>query len=148
EAFRFVEAGHEYEQQVQLADTWRATYRFDLQPQQPIDYEAMNHFVATYPRSSFLTRLMAGRPVEGQRFGLTGSQLTRYRGGQRVEQRRIASTTELRHELERTFGIVLPVSPALEAALARNLNYPGQGETSENPWSQRCIRTAISRDSR
>lgn len=42
EPFRLVDLDGDWAMQARIGDTWRTTYRFDLQPQLPIDYEPAN----------------------------------------------------------------------------------------------------------
>lgn len=119
EHFRLVALESEYELEVRLEGGWRAAYRFDLQPQLPIDYEAYNHFVATHPSSSFLSVLMAAKPDAKGRHALAGNAFTRYENGTRVAEHRIESGTELKRLLEREFAIDISGLPALDAVLER-----------------------------
>ncbi len=119
ETFRLRREGGEYELGIRLGDTWRAMYRFDLQPQRPIDYEALNHYVATHPASHFRRRLMAGLPLAGGRLALADNRFTRQEQGTVVEDRVIGTAGELGDLLAREFGISLPAHPALGAILQR-----------------------------
>lgn len=117
ETYRLMEAGSEYELEVCLGERWRPMYRFDLQPQQPIDFEVSNHYVSTHPDSHFLTTLMAARPTKTGRYALQNNRLLTYRG-QAVEERQVLESVEvLKSALTDLFGIELPTSPALEPAL-------------------------------
>jgi N-hydroxyarylamine O-acetyltransferase len=102
--YRLVERQHELELQIRL-DNWRPVYRFDLQPQLPVDYEPSNHYVATYPGSIFRRLLMVARADLHGRSALSGNVFTRYERGVRIGQRAIESGRELRQLLEREFGI-------------------------------------------
>jgi N-hydroxyarylamine O-acetyltransferase len=104
---------------VKFGDDWKDAYEFDLQPQLPIDYEAMNHYVQTWPESPFRRVLMAARPHPGGRVALAGNELSRYESGQLIERRRLATPEALRDVLEDELGIALPDSPGLEPLLAR-----------------------------
>jgi N-hydroxyarylamine O-acetyltransferase len=119
EPFRIEQSGGVYVLEVQLGTEWRRAYEFDLQPQQPIDYEAMNHFVATHPSSHFRHHLMAARPDAAGRYALAGNELNRYQGGVAVERRSLRSAGALAEALDRVFGISLTVGPELDAALER-----------------------------
>jgi N-hydroxyarylamine O-acetyltransferase len=87
ERFRLRRIGDDLELEARVADTWRPMYRFDLQPQLPIDFEALNHFVATYPSSHFLTTLMAARRTAEGRYALTNNELVVYRGAAKQERK-------------------------------------------------------------
>ncbi len=127
ETFRLVESGSEYELQVNFESAWRGMYRFDLQPQLPVDFEVSNHFVATHPDSPFRTMLMAARPILGGRYALANRELSLYAGGKRVERRNLSSTAEIKSVLREIFGIQIPESPALDAQLARISAEPSKG---------------------
>ncbi len=117
--FRVVDIGRELEIQVCLETGWRSMYRFDLQPQLPIDFEALNYYVATHPESHFLTTLMAARPTESGRYSLSDNELSLYRAGRMVERRSLSTADELKAALVEVFGISLPDSRALDEALGR-----------------------------
>lgn len=107
-----------FELSVNFCGDWRAAYEFDLQPQRAADYEAMNHFVQTWPGSHFRKRLMVARPVDGGRLALGGNQFSRYRSGRLAEKRSIASSAALETLLTQEFGIELPADPRLDGLLA------------------------------
>lgn len=119
EAFRIREIGREFVLEVNLDDEWRQTYLFDLQPQLPVDYEAMNHFVQTHASSPFTQTLMAARPLSTSRFTLRGSELRRYEAGVLTESSHISRADDLATVLEETFGIALPSDKRLEELLGR-----------------------------
>ena len=119
EHYRIGSAGREYVLEVQLGPAWRAAYRFDLQPQEPIDFEAMNHFVQTHPSSHFRRLLMAGRPDARGRYSLGGNELSRYEHGRLIARRKIDSADALAALLSAEFGISLPQSPMLAPILER-----------------------------
>lgn len=54
---------------------WRAEYSFGPEPQQPIDYEVANHYVATHPRSPFTGRIVVMRLSDGVCRKLIGKHL-------------------------------------------------------------------------
>ena len=119
EPFRVEQTGTGYALAVNLGSQWRTAYEFDLQPQQAIDYEAMNYFVATHPSSHFRHMLMAGRPDAEGRYALGGTVLSRYRTGKPMERQTLASADALAETLENSFGISLPPGPELRSALER-----------------------------
>ena len=129
--FRLLVRGAEYELQVQFGtgagadEAWRGMYRFDLQAQLPIDYEMANHYVASFPGSIFLSRLMAGRAFDAGRHSLDNTELTTYVGGRPSEKRSLTSVAELKTALSEVFGIDLPDSSRLDTALAAVLDKSG-----------------------
>jgi N-hydroxyarylamine O-acetyltransferase len=119
ETFRIRLAHGEYEVGVLLDEGWRPMYQFDLQAQRPIDYAALNHFVATHPDSHFRSRLMVGRATATGRLALADNRFVRYERGLPVAQQTIGTAEELARVLTADFGISLPDSDALEEVLAR-----------------------------
>jgi N-hydroxyarylamine O-acetyltransferase len=116
ERFRLRRIGDELELEACVPDAWRPMYRFDLQPQLPIDFEALNHFVATYPSSHFLTTLMAARRTAEGRYALTNNLLVAYRGAAKQE-RKLRSGEEIARALRGELGITLPQGVALDSKL-------------------------------
>jgi N-hydroxyarylamine O-acetyltransferase len=119
EPMRVLRDNREFTVQARLRGEWRSLYRFDLQEQREVDIEVLNHYVSTHPDSPFLTTLMAALTAEDRRHALRDNRYrVHYRDG-RTEERRLATPTELRATLERTFGIDLPAGAALDRALER-----------------------------
>jgi len=107
--------------QADVAGQWRDVYLFDLQRQEPADYEMANHYVCSHPASHFRNTLIAARAFDGGRFALRNYQLTTYwRNGDR-EERSLAGADELLGVLEDTFGLALPERGRLRAAIAANV---------------------------
>jgi N-hydroxyarylamine O-acetyltransferase len=121
EPFRLVQSGGDFVQQSLIEGAWRSLYRFDLQRQHPIDYEAPNWFVSTHPGSIFRTTLRAARPFEGGRYALLNNQLAVHRLGKATERHALTSVAEIREALEELFLLHLPGVDELDAALARFL---------------------------
>jgi len=126
EPFKISQIGDLFTLSVKFADGWRDAYEFDLQPQLAVDYEAMNHYVQTWPASPFRRVLMAARPHPGGRVALAGNELSRYESGRLSERRQLATPEALRRVLEDELGIAMPESPELEPLLARIA--AGQGQ--------------------
>lgn len=103
--------------EIEIRQQWRPAYEFDLQLQEPIDYEAMNHFVQTHPTSSFSHVLMACRPDATGRFTLRDNEFRRYESGQLISRRTIDTASELESVLREEFRIELPQTPGLRARL-------------------------------
>jgi N-hydroxyarylamine O-acetyltransferase len=116
ETFRLARRGAEFELEAAVRGSWRPLYRFDLQEQSPIDFEVLNHFVATHPSSPFLTTLMAARRTPHGRYALHDNVLAVYRGDAK-DERKLTSAAEIAGELAESFGIELPRGPALDALL-------------------------------
>jgi len=121
ETFRVVRAQSEFAVEARVRDEWRRLYRFDLQEQQQVDIELLNHYVMSHAESPMRGRLLAARVAADRRFGLGNGALSIHHVGGRSEQRRIGSVAELRGVLDSTFGIEVPAGQELDAALARVL---------------------------
>jgi N-hydroxyarylamine O-acetyltransferase len=126
EPFRLIEYGAGYAMEAQLGDEWRRLYTFDLQEQHQVDYEVSNWYLATNPRSHFLSSLLAklarsataARPDAGRRYALRNNQLSVHHRDGQSERRVLTSVAELCEVLERDFRLNLPRGPALEDVLA------------------------------
>lgn len=117
--YRLVEAGAEYELQVRVGGRFRPMYRFDFQPQLPVDIEMMNHFVGTHAQSHFRTRLIAGLFTADGRLGLANNRFTCYRPDGTREERILGTVPELHDALVDELGIAVELDDALEQALGR-----------------------------
>ena len=123
ESFRIVAEGVQFAVEAEIDGGTRTLYRFDLQPQRQVDIEVANHFVATHPSSPFLDHLMAARAAPDGRYALRNNRLTVRRAGG-AQQRLLATPAELRAALTDVFGIDVPKTPALDAALERIARAP------------------------
>jgi N-hydroxyarylamine O-acetyltransferase len=119
EPYRLVEESGDFVLQTQVHDTWKSLYRFDLQQQFQVDYEVTSWYLANHPQSTFVTNLLAARPVPGRRYGLFNNQLTVHPLDGITEQRRLGSVDEIRAALETCFGLQVRANPGIDAALAR-----------------------------
>jgi len=117
ETFRIVPAGADLRLQVRLDAAWASLYRFDLTEQFQIDYEVMNHFQSTHPRSLFRNTLLAARTLPEARYALLGNRLTVHRP--EGKQTRHLTAAELRAALQDEFAIRLPSGAELDALLVR-----------------------------
>jgi N-hydroxyarylamine O-acetyltransferase len=115
--FRICHAGDDLTLEAEVAGEWRTAYRFDLQPQHPVDYEAPNWYLTTHPSSHFRHGLMVARPAPGVRWALAGRQLTAHHADGPSEKRLIADPAELRAVLAEVFDIDAPAE--LDAAFDR-----------------------------
>lgn len=117
EPFRLVQRDGDWWLQGRVGDAWPTLYRFDLQRQHPLDYEASNWFLSTHPSSHFTYGLSAARPVAEGRWALRNRELAFHRRGAASERRTLRDVDELRTVLRETFGITLPQVPQLEPRL-------------------------------
>ena len=127
ETFRILEVGDEFHTQARVAGQWKPLYRFDLQPQQDVDIEVLNFFVAEHADSPMRGRLVAARVAPDRRFALSNGTFTVHHMDGRRDRRQIGSVDELREVLEQTFGIAVPEDVPLDAALAELLKSASAG---------------------
>ncbi|SHN48090.1 arylamine N-acetyltransferase family protein [Cryptosporangium aurantiacum] len=98
-----------WRQQSRIKDEWRTTYRFDLTPTYPVDDEAPNWYLSTFPASHFVTGLTAARPTpDGRRLALGGRDFAVHHPDGRTERRRLETVDELRAVLADELLIELP----------------------------------------
>jgi N-hydroxyarylamine O-acetyltransferase len=108
----------DWRMQAKVQGEWKTLYRFDLQPQHPIDYEAPNHYAATFPLSHFTDTLIVARTLPGVRLALRNGDYTTHRLGQESEKRRLGNADEICRTLVEDFGLRLPEGDALQRRLA------------------------------
>jgi N-hydroxyarylamine O-acetyltransferase len=118
EPFRFIRKGEEWRAQIRIAGAWRTTYRFDLTPQQDIDYAVANWYTSTHPDSHFRHGLTLARALPGRRISLRGAEFATHPLGGASERRTIADPEEVAAVVEHEFGIRIPDRPALLARLS------------------------------
>lgn len=122
EPFRLLPAGGDLTLQTKTGDQWRSMYRFDLQEQCPVDYEASNWYLATHPGSHFVTGLVAARPQPGARHALGNADYAIHRLEGGTERRTLRDAAEVKSVLAGVFGLAVP--DGLDQALARVLTPP------------------------
>jgi N-hydroxyarylamine O-acetyltransferase len=116
--FRLEPVDDGYRLEAELPEGWRALYAFDLRTQLPPDFAMANWYLAHYPQSPFISRLMAARAEPGRRHSLLNNRYTVHeQGGSMVSM--IEQPEALRRLLMESFGIRLPQHPALESLLKR-----------------------------
>lgn len=116
--FRLMPLDDGYQLEAELPEGWRALYAFDLRTQLAPDFAMANWYLAHYPQSPFVSRLMAARAEPGRRHSLLNNRYTVHKAsGSTVSM--IEQPEALRRLLAGTFGIRLPQHPALEALLTR-----------------------------
>jgi N-hydroxyarylamine O-acetyltransferase len=101
-----------------LRGQWMAFYRFTLEPQFPSDYEVSNWYLCHHPSSFFRQMLIAARATPEGRYALRNNSLTIHRANAE-EKRNLNGVAALQRCLETEFGLQLPESPELAAALER-----------------------------
>ena len=101
----------------QVAEEWRGLYVFDLQVQAAIDYEIGNWYVSTHPDSVFIGQLKVARLAAGKRHTLNNAHYALHYLDRPSEKRALASADEVLQVLTETFGLRVPVTPALRTVL-------------------------------
>lgn len=104
--------------EARIAGGWRAIYRLGPEPRVRADYEIVNYYVSTHPRSRFRNNLVVSRPFEGGRRTLFNLDLSEYRRGAAPSHRTL-TPSEAETALEDVFGLAIPDRDALHAMLAR-----------------------------
>ena len=110
-----------------LSGEWKPFYRFTLEPQFSSDYEVSNWYLCNHPRSFFRHTLLCARAAPGSRYALRNNALSVHADGQ-TEKRHLAGAAALRSCLETDFGIRMPESPELAAALDRLGQIPAEND--------------------
>ncbi|MGN6059344.1 MAG: arylamine N-acetyltransferase family protein [Sphingomicrobium sp.] len=113
ERFRFIRADGDWRQQIEIEGEWRTTYRFDLSPQLPIDYELANWWTSSNPKSHFTFSLAAALSPNGRRLALRNFDYAVHVPGAATERRTLRSPEEVCSVLEQAFGIHIPDRAAL-----------------------------------
>ena len=118
EVFRLLRADAGFVLEARLQQEWRPLYWFDESEHLEIDFEVLNHFVATHPGSPFRSQLYGARALPDRRLALRNGRLT-IRGLDGSVKRRDLETVEaLRDVLTLDFGIATPEDDAVDYALA------------------------------
>jgi N-hydroxyarylamine O-acetyltransferase len=119
EPFRLVVDDQAYIMQAKIGQIWKPLYRFDLQEQQPPDYEVSNWYVSTHPTSLFVNTLIAARPDFDRRYGLRDNQLTTHYLNGHIDKQRLETVTDLKAVLTDLFLIKLPAIAEMDSTLQR-----------------------------
>jgi len=114
ETFRVLRRDDGFVLEARLRHEWRALYWFDETRHLPIDFEVLNHFVATYPRSPFRSMLYCARALPDRRLALRNGRFTVRSLDGDAETRELRSVPALRRVLGEDFGIALPEEPVLD----------------------------------
>jgi N-hydroxyarylamine O-acetyltransferase len=127
ETFRVVRVLNEFALEAHVRGEWKRLYRFDLQEQQEVDIEVLNHYVVSHPDSPMRSRLLAARVAPDRRFALGSGIMSVHHLHGASEQRRVGSVDELKSVLASTFGIDVPAGEHVDAALSRVLEADQRG---------------------
>ena len=124
EYFRLSQADDDYVLQAKVQGVWKRIYSFGLQENFLIDYEVTNWYLSNHPTSHFVTGLIAALPFEKGRHTLRNNDFaTHYLDGS-YERKKFDNVYDLRMALEKTFGILLPEIPSIDASLERIIQLP------------------------
>jgi N-hydroxyarylamine O-acetyltransferase len=110
-SFRVVPEGSWWVMQSRRNDQWTELYAFTLDPHERIDYEVLNHFTATHPRSIFRSLLLAQLVSADRRIALRNRELT-IETAEGTTKLTLTESQVLAH-LRDTFGVQLPADVAL-----------------------------------
>lgn len=102
----------------QGAVRWQLLYRFNLQPQWLLDYEAVNYQLSNDPASYFVVNLALARPASGGRHSLRNRLLTWHGTDGTVRQRELVDAADLQAVLEQVFDLDTTQMPGLETRFA------------------------------
>ena len=106
-AFRLVDEGDVRILWGLRPDGWIDLYTFSEEPQLPVDYEVANHYTSTWPRSPFVTKVIAQRSGLEERWMLIEDEL-RVERPDGTERWAIGSDVERLTILADRFGLVFP----------------------------------------
>jgi N-hydroxyarylamine O-acetyltransferase len=112
-AFRLVDDGDVRVLWGLRADGWLDLYAFTEEPQLPVDYEVVNHYTSTWPRSPFVTKIIAQRSGLDERWMLIDEEL-RVERPDGTERWTVASPQERLSILADRFGLELPEGTDLD----------------------------------
>jgi N-hydroxyarylamine O-acetyltransferase len=122
-AYRLLRVGEERRLEAEIPGQWLPLFRFDLHPQQPVDFEASNFQLVHDPASHFTQRLGVSLVTPQGRHGLRGRELCFIdRSGNTT--RRELDTLQVIAALQEVFALVLDA--ATLAAIAAKLDAQGQ----------------------
>jgi N-hydroxyarylamine O-acetyltransferase len=119
EPFRITRHGRDQLVESLIREVWQPLFRFDLQPQLPIDFEAANYQLAHDPASHFTQTLIASRVVDGGRHVLRGSELAFHELGGETRRETLAGAEAVIAALGDVMGIEVP--PPLRDSLRMRL---------------------------
>ncbi|MCT7375771.1 arylamine N-acetyltransferase family protein [Chelativorans salis] len=106
ESFRLDRDGDTWRMRADVDGEWRCLYRFSLEEQFPVDYEATNYFLSTSPASHFRNSLIAARPTPEGRYALLNNRLNVHGGN--GSRRELKEAEEIEAVLWDIFGIDVP----------------------------------------
>jgi N-hydroxyarylamine O-acetyltransferase len=124
DTYRFLNNEGEWTLEARIGEEWRAVYAFRLDPVSDEAIAEANRQISTDPASPMTFELRVSLSPPGRRLKLRDTHFTIQPNGGAAEKRDIASMEALRSVLTTEFGLVLPQTDRLEAALARFVPLP------------------------
>ncbi|MEV5432815.1 arylamine N-acetyltransferase [Streptomyces sp. NPDC052701] len=94
-------------------DGWEAQYAFTVEPFEQPDYEVVNWYIGTSPRSPFTRSPYVQRVTADSHLLLNGRLLTETRADGTVTERKLTKEEEVRRVLAEDFGLAVPDGVAL-----------------------------------
>ncbi len=119
--YRLVQEGRALRLDVLLPAGPITLYTFEPDPSAMADYEMGNWFVSTHPQSMFVTTLVVALAGPGTRLTLRNREFTVRRTDGSTVRTILPDVGAVRDVLADAFGLRVPDSQALDAALARAL---------------------------
>ena len=117
-SYQFIRRGENWFARALVQGDWTTLYRFDLQPQHAVDYEAPNHYTATHPKSHFTSSLICALALPGRRLTLRNREFGIHPMGGETERRELPGAEAIRDVLEQQFSIHVPEPSLLLERLA------------------------------
>jgi N-hydroxyarylamine O-acetyltransferase len=117
EPFRLRAVGAERLLESRVCGEWLPLFRFDLQPQQPIDFEAANYQLAHDPASHFTQELRASRVARDGRHALRGMDLVFHAIDGSTRRETLQSAADVIVALREVIGIDVSALPQLPARI-------------------------------
>jgi N-hydroxyarylamine O-acetyltransferase len=105
ETFRLRRVGDERLMESRVAGDWLPMFRFDLHPQQPIDFEAANFQLVHDPASHFTQGLRVSRVTSAGRHVLRGFELAFHSLADESQRQTLAGVDAVMTALRDVFGI-------------------------------------------
>jgi len=103
---------HQYDMEARGAEGWFRLYRFDLSPQQEIDYEQRNWYTATHPDSLFRNSLTVARSQGEARLTLLDGEFHVRAADGSVQRERLDAPDDVIALLAGRFGLALEPADA------------------------------------
>jgi arylamine N-acetyltransferase len=100
-----------------IRDEWKPLFRFDLQPQHPVDFEAANFQLVHDPASHFAQTLIVSRATDAGRWVLKAQELGFHGKDGQTQRQVLADEDAIIAALQQQMGINVAGLPELRARL-------------------------------